>query len=62
MWLIETQLSASGISDASDLGTDCHEICLTGKDILCPAPADIFHDCPGRRPHAWIYPRQKAWL
>ena len=60
--LFEIQLSVPGISDASDFGTDCHEICLTGKDMLCPAPADIFHDCPGRRQHGWIYLRQIAWL
>ena len=32
--LFEKQLSDSGISDSSDLGTDCHEICLIGKDIF----------------------------
>ena len=25
----------AGISDSSDLETDCHELCLTGKDMLC---------------------------
>ena len=32
--LFEIQLSDSGMSDSSDLGTDCHEICLIGKDIF----------------------------
>ena len=60
--VFEKQQSDAGISDSSDLETDWHERCLTGKDITCPAPADIVHDCPGRRQHEWIYLRQTAWL
>ena len=59
---IGEQLSGSDISDASDLGTDSPEICLIGKDMLCPAPADMFQNCPGRRQHARIYLRQTASL
>ena len=42
------------MSDVSDLGTDSHKTCMTGMDIVCPAPAYRFYDCPGRRQHTWI--------
>ena len=31
--VFEKQQSDAGISDSSDLETDCHELCLTGKDM-----------------------------